>query len=199
MLEAALHFVSLQFNRCLFRWFCDHNRGKPPAWVNGHNHVHVYPVVAAVFAREMEKFGVKGTRMCVQHNLQASSHTLSPDRTPFHIQVASEAREAQAVFAQHGLAWPAAFTGFNLFGCADVAVVAKEVNAAFESAQDVELMCHVGLRGRSGTGFGHDDVCAVAASHLCRVLPFILALLLQVLTYVVFRTISTLPLIERTN
>jgi len=30
-------------------------------------------------------------------------------------------------------------------------------------------------------------------------LPFILALLLQVLTYVVFRTISTLPLIERTN
>ena len=57
----------------------------------------------------------------------------------FHVQVASEARDAQSAFAQHGLAWPAGFAGFNLFGCADVAVVAEEVNAAFESAQVVEL------------------------------------------------------------
>jgi predicted glycoside hydrolase/deacetylase ChbG (UPF0249 family) len=138
------------------RWFCDRNNGTPPAWVNGHNHVHVYPVVAAVFAREMQKIGVKGTRMCIQDSLHAS---VSSDRTPFHIQVALEARDAQRHFTEHGLVWPPAFTGFNLFGCSDVHVVAGEVNAAFATSQVVELMCHVGLRGQTGTHFGPDDVC----------------------------------------
>jgi predicted glycoside hydrolase/deacetylase ChbG (UPF0249 family) len=148
-----------QFNH-FTRWFYDRNHGKPPAWVNGHNHVHVYPVIAAVFAREMQKFGVKGTRMCIQDTLQASALTVSFERTPFHIQVASEARDAQRYFVEHDLVWPPAFTGFNLFGCADVHVVAGEVNAAFAASQVVELMCHVGLRGQHGTGFGPDDVCA---------------------------------------
>jgi hypothetical protein len=122
--------------------------------------VHVYPVIAAVFAREMQKFGVKGTRMCIQDTLQASALTVSSERTPFHIQVASEARDAQRYFVKHDLVWPPAFTGFNLFGCSDVHVVAGEVNAAFAASQVVELMCHVGLRGQHGTGFGPDDVCA---------------------------------------
>ena len=94
--------------------------------------------------------------MCIQDSLHAS---VSSDRTPFHIQVALEARDAQRHFTEHGLVWPPAFTGFNLFGCSDVHVMAGEVNAAFATSQVVELMCHVGLRGQTGTHFGPDDVC----------------------------------------
>jgi hypothetical protein len=129
--------------------------------------VHVYPVVAAIFAREMQKIGVKGTRMCIQDSLQASA-TASSDCTPFHIQIALEASDAQRHFTEYGLIWPPAFSGFNLFGCSDVRVMADEVNAAFATSHVVELMCHVGLRGQRGTGFGPDDVCTACS---CCVTP----------------------------
>ena len=51
----------------------------------------------------MQKFGVKGTRMCIQDSLQASELSGISDRTPFYIQVASEARDAQRDFSEHGL------------------------------------------------------------------------------------------------
>ena len=142
----------------------------------------------------MQKFGVKGTRMCIQDSLQASELSGISDQTPFHIQVASEARDAQRDFSEHGLVWPPAFTGFNLFGCSDVNVIAGEVNAAFAASQVVELMCHVGLRGQNGTGFGPDDVCIsccrrFTACSLGVVLPMSISRL--------FRTLSMLLLIEK--
>ena len=113
--------------------------------------------------------GIKGTRMCIQANLQNSAHSSSSERAPFHLQVASEANDARDIFTRHGIIWPLGFTGFNTFGCADVRFVADEVNAAFSTSEVVELMCHVGLRGHLGTGFGPDDVW-VAFLYISRIL-----------------------------
>lgn len=146
--------------RAQVKWFAERNAGRAPTWCNGHNHVHVYPVIAAVFAREMQTFGVTGTRMCVQSSHHPSPPSPATDRTPFHLQITADAAASAAIFARHALKWPPAFAGFNVFGCSDVQRMAEEVNAAFQSARVVELMCHVGRAGSGDTGFGADDVCA---------------------------------------
>ena len=145
--------------RAQVKWFAERNAGRAPTWCNGHNHVHVYPGIAAVFAREMQSFGVKGTRMCVQSNPQLSPHNPTTDRTLFHLQVAADASAAASIFTHHSLKWPPAFAGLNTFGCSDVQRLADEVNAAFQCGRVVELMCHVGRAGSGSTYFGVDDVC----------------------------------------
>ena len=139
---------------------------------------------------------IRGQRHAHVHSRQPASLRTVGDLRPNSILYSSclRSQRRSARFLRARPCWPPAFTGFNLFGCSDVNVIAGEVNAAFAASQVVELMCHVGLRGQNGTGFGPDDVCIsccrrFTACSLGVVLPMSISRL--------FRTLSMLLLIEK--
>jgi hypothetical protein len=94
-----------------------HPAGAPPAYIDGHQHVHVLPGVAAIVAPCMARHGIHMTRLpTITGEERDSINALPPARAAFYAAVDADAAAAAPVFAAAGVSWPAAFVGFTTMG-----------------------------------------------------------------------------------
>lgn len=159
--------VEAQFDR--FRAL--HPTGAGPAYVDGHQHVHVLPLVVATLCRPLQQGRIPAVRIpeLGPAEAAAASADLPPARHAFYEAVSADCAAARAAFAGAGAASPPAFLGYTTMG-ADcsvarvLGVLARLVEAVPAAA---EWMTHPGLRtvapprppdaGGAGCGDGPDD------------------------------------------
>ena len=89
--------------------------GVLPAYLDGHQHVHVLPGIAAVVARIAADHGIRCVRMPDEPPRHFEEH-VEPARAAFYRSVSAEGADARAVFADEGVASPDSFLGLGLMG-----------------------------------------------------------------------------------
>lgn len=99
--------------------------GAPPMYVDGHNHIHVIPVVAGVLAEVLPKHNIQFIR-CPSERLPvvssagtpASAHdaVLPAAQRTFFDEIVSHADAARLLWARHGLKTSDHFIGLQLMG-----------------------------------------------------------------------------------
>jgi len=118
-----------------------------PTHVDGHQHVHVLPCVAAAFAQTLKRAGVTKTRLPLE--LDVAPWVEPAARRQFYAQVMEDARHAAPVFKSHGLVFSRAFMGLSLMGgdCSVERVVSAAVRGPVgPGASATEFMVHPGAR-----------------------------------------------------
>ena len=89
--------------------------GAPPAYLDGHQHVHVLPGIAAVVARIAASEGVTFVRIPDERPEHFEGH-VGAARTAFYRTVTSQASDARHVMSDEGLVAPHSFIGLGLMG-----------------------------------------------------------------------------------
>jgi len=140
--------------------------GRPARHVDGHQHVHTVPFLAAILAPVFAEAGVATTRIPEQHEVTVSD----PDAARFYRSVAEDGARARGVYLSHGVRSTDAFIGLDLMGMAsDPERLRRALAAAV--GRSVELMCHPGF-----VGDGLDDFNRSPARehelHVLESLPF---------------------------
>lgn len=153
--------------------------GVPPTYLDGHQHVHVLPGIAAVVARVAAREGVKFVRIPDELPTHFEGH-VSTDRSAFYRTVTSQASDARQVMADEGLVGADSFLGLGLMG-ADLTherlrrrlrALLQDAQAyascpskgypsggprarlhAWDGAYVAEYMCHVGKPSAQGDDF----------------------------------------------
>jgi predicted glycoside hydrolase/deacetylase ChbG (UPF0249 family) len=117
-----------------------------PAHVDGHQHVHVHPVLAPIIASALAVAGIYRVRMPCEPLVM--DWVLPSSRAEFHVQVAAQARRAREVYVKSGFAMPDAFVGLNLMGLdSSVERILQSVLLTPSFAGSVvEFMAHPGLQ-----------------------------------------------------
>lgn len=135
--------------------------GAPPRHVDGHQHVHTIPALAAWLAPVLARHGVKTTRIPEQRSVEVDS----PEAAAFYRSVADDGRASRATFSSHGITSTDAFVGLDLMGFASAPdALARAVGGS--AGRSVELMTHPGFVGE-----GIDDFnVSPAREHELRVL-----------------------------
>lgn len=147
-----------------------HPAGTGPAYVDGHQHVQVLPLVASALCHLVEEEGpVPAVRIPELSAAEAGDVAgLPPARRAFYEAVSADCSAARAAFARAGVAAPPAFIGYSTMGAASsverVLAVLGRLAAAPAAA---EWMTHPGLQtlppprppgsGGAGCGDGPDD------------------------------------------
>jgi predicted glycoside hydrolase/deacetylase ChbG (UPF0249 family) len=121
--------------------------GVPPSHVDGHQHAHTVPALAAVLAPVFAACGVRTTRIPEQREV----HVEDAEKARFYRQVAADGARSRALYAAHGVRSTEAFVGLDLMGLASSA---EALQRAVEEARaaSIELMAHPGY-----VGTGVDD------------------------------------------
>jgi predicted glycoside hydrolase/deacetylase ChbG (UPF0249 family) len=89
--------------------------GAAPVYLDGHQHVHVLPGIAAVVARVAQREAVKFVRMPDEPAENFEGH-VGAVRTAFYKCVTSQAADARDIFRDEGLVAPDEFMGLGLMG-----------------------------------------------------------------------------------
>ena len=89
--------------------------GATPVYLDGHQHVHVLPGIAAVVARIAQREAVKFVRMPDELAENFEGH-VGAARTTFYKSVTSQAADARDIFRDEGLVAPDEFMGLGLMG-----------------------------------------------------------------------------------
>jgi predicted glycoside hydrolase/deacetylase ChbG (UPF0249 family) len=135
--------------------------GALPTHVDGHQHAHAVPALAAWIAPVLAAHGVRTTRVPEQGRVSVAE----PDAARFYRSVADDARASRALFAAHGIGSTDAFVGLDRMGFASEAgALLEDVLAA--SGESVELMAHPGFVGEGVDEFNESP----AREHELRVL-----------------------------
>jgi len=135
--------------------------GAAPRHVDGHQHVHTIPQLAAWLAPVLARHGVRTTRIPEQSEVEVDSLQAAA----FYRSVVEDGRTSRAVFAASGITSTEAFIGLDLMGLASASD--RLARAVRESeGESVELMTHPGFVGE-----GIDDFnVSPAREHELRVL-----------------------------
>jgi len=89
--------------------------GAAPVYIDGHQHVHVLPGIAAVVAQVAERATVQFVRIPDEPAQNFQVH-VDAARTAFYKSVTSQAADARDVFRDEGLVAPDDFMGLGLMG-----------------------------------------------------------------------------------
>ncbi|XP_072015583.1 carbohydrate deacetylase-like [Amphiura filiformis] len=139
-----------------------------PTHADGHQHVQVLPGVREVFAKTLAKYGIKRTRMPIQHGLK-NSNWVPKLHMDFFQQFEQQAEEAKMVFQKYNIRYPDGFFGTSTMGShmtighleqALTAAENKLYGDTTTSPLTFELMTHPGCctsPGHGGCGGGPDD------------------------------------------
>ena len=92
-----------------------HLTGSAPVYLDGHQHVHVLPGIAAVVARVAAREGVQLVRIPDEQATHFDGH-VGEERATFYRSIISQAADARAVFIDEGLEVPDSFVGLGLLG-----------------------------------------------------------------------------------
>jgi predicted glycoside hydrolase/deacetylase ChbG (UPF0249 family) len=122
--------------------------GAPARHVDGHQHVHVVPALAAWLAPLLAAHGVASVRI----PWEAEVRIADPAQQRFYQGVRDDAAAARALYAGAGLGSTWAFVGLELMGGA---AGGERLAAAVQAAPgaSLEVMTHPGYRGRGVDAF----------------------------------------------
>ena len=90
------------------QWITDAHH---PMHIDGHQHIHVHPMLAEVIARQARRFDVKYIRTPFDRDILAISNS-----NPFYHTVVEQARNARTVFDRYDLHYPSYFIGLTTMG-----------------------------------------------------------------------------------
>lgn len=137
--------------------------GRLPARVDGHQHVHVFPIIRQAFAEVLSEYGVKLTRLPI--GLYLGPTEMLPEE--FLQKVREFAKDSRELFSQHNLRSSDAFIGCSLVKMEENSTSQQVLNyfqVAMESlpanAETVEFMVHPGYPNEAedgGCGVGPDN------------------------------------------
>ncbi|KAH9255355.1 hypothetical protein BASA81_006474 [Batrachochytrium salamandrivorans] len=114
--------------------------GRLPTHVDGHQHVHLLPEICPAFARVLQRFEVRRTRLPVQ--------ILTHGNSEFLQQVLSQAKLAKPLLASFGIVHPTHFIGLDLSTNVTLerlwGALGEVPTGGEGEAVIVEYMCHPG-------------------------------------------------------
>lgn len=125
-------------------------RGVRVSHLDGHQHVHVYPVAREAIASACRDLGIRTVRIPAER-LSARDVVLADRRARIR-QYVSLAREARAVYRRHGVASTDAFLGLGLMGRWSREALLSALDGA-SRARWIELMTHPGYADPDGDPF----------------------------------------------
>jgi predicted glycoside hydrolase/deacetylase ChbG (UPF0249 family) len=149
-----------------------HPTGAGPAYVDGHQHVQVLPVVASALCCLLEEEGSVDIAVRIPDLGAAEAEDvagLPPVRRAFYEAVSADCSAARATFARVSVrvAAPPAFIGYTTMGAASSVARVLGVLGRLAAAPAAEWMTHPGLQtfplprppgsGGAGCGDGPDD------------------------------------------
>lgn len=159
--KGALKFADVKHEMEMqIKWFYK-TAGYYPTHVDGHNHVHIMPIVRQAFAETMQKYGIKWTRMPIDETVKGISN-IDDTKVNFTQYILSNSKIAQNTFDKHGLQYPSTFLGMYLMGSEmSVNKIEESLKSMIRKNRDVicEVMTHPGHScvGEGGCGSGADD------------------------------------------
>ncbi|KAH9525491.1 hypothetical protein Btru_001548 [Bulinus truncatus] len=147
--------------------------GKPPVYVDGHQHIHLHPKVVEILAAALRQNNIQITRFPVEINMH-SKEWVNPDYMSFFTEMIENALKAKKVVDDYGIKTTDTFVGLSTMGSAMTQErLQKIILEAFEDAEHrlsslaeqrdfstCELMTHPGYpshRVLSGFSWGSDD------------------------------------------
>lgn len=141
--------------------------GRRPRHVDGHQHVHVVPAIAACLAALLARAGVRSVRIPSQRSLRIDD----PEARTFYRGVSDEASAARALYARCGVRSTEAFVGLDTGGAASDAERLRGAVLALADAASIELMTHPGFPGKGVDAFNESREREHELRVLCA-LPF---------------------------
>ncbi|XP_002741791.2 carbohydrate deacetylase-like [Saccoglossus kowalevskii] len=140
--------------------------GYTPVYVDGHQHVHVFPGISQVFAEVLKEHNITLTRFPIQYNLEKCSWVLE-EHKKFNKVVQLYAQNAKSIFQAHCIRYPLGYIGLSTMG---EKMTVDRIESALssslynlkkskESFLTFELMTHPGypsMNGYGGCGHGPD-------------------------------------------
>lgn len=114
-----------------------------PSHIDGHQHVHVLPFVAHVFARTLSRNKVRWTRLARQDVSQCS--WVPPHLVKFFESVSKDSEDAAKVFRAEGVEFCEGFIGLSTQGgmCTEERIL-KALSSLPSNVKSVEWMVHPG-------------------------------------------------------
>ena len=129
--------------------------GSLPSYIDGHNHVHVFPLVAEVLSEVMQEYCLGEVRIPSRSPRLLPSHPLSEESETFLLRVESLASQARHLYAQRGVRSSEAFIGLWLGGDnLSKQNVFKSLCSTSDHETTVELMVHPGFLPSVGESAG---------------------------------------------
>lgn len=136
--------------------------GATPIYVDGHNHIHVIPVVAGVLAELLPKYRIRFIR-CPMESLPipiptasdagAAAHPVLPSgQRAFFDEIVGHAATARALWARHGLHSSSDFIGLQLMGHHNTRDRLHRTLRGLQAGV-TEYMCHPGHASTIGDAF----------------------------------------------
>ena len=120
--------------------------GKAPEHVDGHQHVHVHPDIARIFAIMLSQRGIRRTRVPYEDEASEEPQNMSVTRQKFHAYIRSISQNALSIFKEFGLVQTDGFLGLNLVG-SDMSIERLQQtlkNFFGRGLSSCELMVHPG-------------------------------------------------------
>lgn len=166
--EIDISEIEIEIDRQLKRF--EELVGKKPVYVDGHQHIHLHPVVAPIFAKALNRNGIFITRLPMEVNLDLKTWLQQDPKLLgcLHIFV-KEARWAIPVLQENHIRASTCFTGLSTMGAfMTVERLQANILEAFESVEKdqahgtvtCELMTHPGHptpMNYGGFSWGTDD------------------------------------------
>ena len=158
-------------------WF-EHVFGKKLLYVDGHQHVQVHRKVASVFAKTLNKHGIKRACLPNEHSVSPINSRLSATRKSFNLDINALALQSLSIFSAFQLIKTDGFIGMNLMGSAvSINKLQNALKNFFLSGfTSCELMTHPGYKcdkytdGFVGEDFADAFGCSLEHEHELKVL-----------------------------
>ncbi|CAF3973336.1 unnamed protein product [Adineta steineri] len=139
-----------------------------PMHIDGHQHIHIHPMLAECIARQASRFNVKYIRVPFDQAILTKSN---PE--PFYQTVIEQACNARTIFNRYGLCYPSYFIGLTTMGQAmtyDNLERRLKMFTLDTTSNIAELMCHPGYPsvtsiGGCGTGQPDEFSCSFDRQH----------------------------------
>ncbi|CAF1459711.1 unnamed protein product [Adineta ricciae] len=137
--EHVQHEIHMQINK-----YKEFTGGKLPSHIDGHQHIHVHPLIVESVVRVAKEYHIDYIRVPNDQTIDS----LEMDQQPFYREIVQEARMAMNIFDRHSLIYPKYFLGITLMGKEFTLKNIERCLQMLEKSQTeniyVELMCHPG-------------------------------------------------------
>ncbi len=138
--------------RAQLEWFSEH-RGESPSHANGHEQIHLEPMVAEVLAELLPQYGVRFVRMPVEP-AERLRFEVPAERIAAAREMASKAEAVRSLYEMHGLSFTDHFRGFLMHGMASKKNLRHILGNLPEGT--TEIILHPGQRPPMGMPFDLD-------------------------------------------
>ncbi|UJR09236.1 hypothetical protein I4U23_013482 [Adineta vaga] len=117
--------------------------GKLPRHIDGHQHIHVHPMIVESIARIAKQYGIDYIRAPNDHMINSFEIDQS-----FYTEIVNETQSAMKIFDRYSLVYPKYFLGMTIMGKEFTLKNIETCLSTLEKSQKsniyVELMCHPG-------------------------------------------------------